>query len=98
MQSNDAIEFINKALKNKVKFISFNEFVDLEPLDKGGFGSITKSTWLKTNNYIVYKKLINAAAFKGNISNAFINELKIHLKLNYSNQIIRFLGISQGNL
>ncbi len=98
-QSNNTIEFINKVLKNKVKFIPFDELIDSEPLDEGGFGSITKATWLKTNNYVVYKKLINnVTAFKGNTLDAFINELKIHLLLNYSNQIIRFLGISQGNL
>ncbi|CAG8749077.1 3651_t:CDS:1, partial [Funneliformis mosseae] len=53
-------------------------------------------TWSKTNNYTVCKKLTKTSILKCNDElSAFIHELKIHLHLNYSNRIIRFLGISQ---
>ncbi|CAG8480839.1 15233_t:CDS:2 [Funneliformis mosseae] len=90
------IELINNKLNNKVKIIHFNELIELKPLDEGAFGSIIKATWSKTNNYIVCKKL-KTQMFKRDdeILSAFIYELKIHLHLNHSNRIIRFLGISQ---
>ena len=92
-------EFINDKLNNKVKVIPFDDLIDLKPLDKGGFGSILKATWSKTNDYIICKKLTNTSIFKcdNDKLRAFIYELKIHLHLNQSNRIIRFLGISQGN-
>ncbi|CAG8622133.1 10970_t:CDS:2, partial [Funneliformis mosseae] len=76
----------------------FNEkamLINSEQLDSGGFGSIIKAIWYKTNNYVVYKKLTDTLAFKCGKLNAFIYELKIHLHLNYSDRIVRFLGISQ---
>ena len=99
-QNNNATKWIKEALKNKtVNSISFNELKNPEPLDKGGFGHIMKVIWTKTNNYVVYKRLItNTKAVKHDILNAFIHELKIHLHLDYSDRIIRCLGISQGNL
>ncbi|CAG8487439.1 8731_t:CDS:2, partial [Funneliformis mosseae] len=90
-------ELINNKLNNKVKVIHFDELNDLKPIDEGGFGSIIKATWSKTNNYVACKKLINTSRFKCDDDklSAFIYELKIQLHLNYSNRIIRFLGISQ---
>src|SRR2546429_520828 len=95
----NATEWIVNALKyEKIKFIPCNELINTEPLYKGGFGHIMKATWIKTNNYVVYKRLTNTAAIKNDILNAFIHELKIHLHLScYGDRIVRCLGISQGN-
>ncbi len=82
----------------KVKSISFNQLENPEPLDKGGFGDIIKATWNKTGNHVVYKKLTNTKNIKGSILDAFVHELQIHLHLDYSERIIRCLGISQGKL
>src|SRR4051794_16965456 len=92
-------ELINK-LNNKVKVIHFDELIDLKLLDEGSFGSIIKAIWSKTNNYTVCKRLTNTSIFKCDDDklSAFIYELNIHLRLNYSNRIIRFLGISQGDI
>ena len=98
-QKIDAIKWIENALKSeKVKSISFNQLENPKPLDKGGFGDIIKATWIKTGNYVVYKKLTNTKNIKGSILDAFVHELQIHLHLDYSERIIRCLGISQGNL
>ncbi|CAG8599401.1 13266_t:CDS:2, partial [Funneliformis mosseae] len=51
-------------INEKVAFISFNEFTDLEQLDTGGFGSIVKATWLKTGECIVFKTLVNTNTFR----------------------------------
>jgi hypothetical protein len=97
--NDNATEWIKNALNNKeVDFIPFNELKKPELLNKGGFGFITKAVWNKTGNYVVYKKLTNTNAIKYDILDAFIHELKIHLRLDYSDRIIRCLGISQGNL
>ena len=98
-EDNNAIKWIKDALKNKtVNSIPFNQLKNSEPINKGGFGCIMKAIWTKTNNYVVYKKLTNTAAIKHDTLNAFIHELQIHLHLDYSDRIVRCLGISQGNL
>ena|SRR2546423_1162201 len=96
-QNNNATEWIKDALKHKkVKSISFNELKNSESINKGGFGCIMKAIWTKTNNYVVYKRLTNTIAVKYDVLDAFIHELQIHLHLDYSERIVRCLGISQG--
>ncbi|CAG8640582.1 3338_t:CDS:2, partial [Funneliformis mosseae] len=60
----------------------------------GGFGSIMKATWIKIGTYIIYKKLTNLQSIKGNILDAFIHELQIHLRVDCSDRIIRCFGIT----
>ena len=55
-----------------------------------------KAFWLKTNSCVVYKRLTNTTAVKHNVLDAFIHELQIHLHLDYSDRIVRCLGVSQG--
>lgn len=88
----DATEWVKRIIESKrVEFIPFNDLKNSKLLGKGGFGSITKADWTKKGNCVVYKKLINRAVLK--------NELEIYLHLsNYSDRIIRCLGVSQGNL
>ncbi|PKC13685.1 kinase-like protein [Rhizophagus irregularis] len=93
---NNATKWIKEALVNRiVNSISYKELKNPESLDKGGFGHIMKATWTKSNNYVVYKRLTNTIAVKHDILDAFIHELQIHLRLDYSDRIIRCLGISQ---
>ncbi|GES98788.1 kinase-like domain-containing protein [Rhizophagus clarus] len=92
----NAIEWIKNALNNKeVKFIPFNELMSSKLLSRGGFGFIMTATWTRTGNPVVYKRLTYPNSVKVDILNAFINELKIHLQLDYSDRIIRCFGISQ---
>ena len=82
-----------------VNSIPFKELKNPKLLNEGGFGCITKAIWTRTDNYVVYKKLIKTSAIKhSNLLKAFIHELQIHLRLDYSDRIIRCYGISQGNL
>jgi hypothetical protein len=98
-QNNNATEWIKNALENTtINYISSNELIKPESIGKGGFGCIMKAFWTKINNYVVYKKLTNTAAVKNDVLDAFIHELQIHLHLDYSDRIVRCLGISQGNL
>ncbi|PKC13679.1 kinase-like protein [Rhizophagus irregularis] len=93
-------EWVEDILKNaKVQFISFKDLKDPVSLGEGGFGRTIKAIWSRTGNYVVYKRLINTTAikYKYNTCEAFIHELKINLHLmpNYSDRIIRCLGISK---
>ncbi|CAG8557229.1 14642_t:CDS:2, partial [Funneliformis mosseae] len=91
-QKDNAIEWIENAIKNeKVKLILFNDLINSEELGSGGFGCIRKATWIKTRSCVVYKRLTNIEAIKGNILNAFIHELQIHLCLDSSDRIVRCL-------
>jgi serine/threonine protein kinase len=81
----------------KVKLIPLNEFVNVECIKQGGFREISKAIWTKKNYSVIRKKFTK----KNNIKHllvAFVHELKIHLQLDYSERIVRCLGISIGNL
>ncbi|GBC26197.2 kinase-like domain-containing protein [Rhizophagus irregularis DAOM 181602=DAOM 197198] len=94
-ESKNATEWIKNALKYKqVKFIPYDEFENIESINKGGFGHISRAIWTKIHDYVICKKLTNTTDIKHNLLDAFIHELKIHLQLDYSNRIIRCLGIS----
>ncbi|CAB4382212.1 unnamed protein product [Rhizophagus irregularis] len=94
-ESENATEWIKNAIKYKqVKYISYDELKCIEPIDKGGFGQISRAIWNRIHDYVICKKLTNTTDIKHNLLDAFIHELKIHLQLDYSNRIIRCLGIS----
>ncbi|CAG8459460.1 545_t:CDS:2 [Funneliformis mosseae] len=54
-----------------------------------------KATWITTGTCIVYKKLTNIQSIKGSILDAFIHELKIHLRFDFCDRIVRCFGISK---
>ncbi|GBB91008.1 hypothetical protein RclHR1_01810011 [Rhizophagus clarus] len=84
-------KWIKSALKNDdLKYIPIGNLLNIQSLGTGRFGSVMRATWTKTKDYVVCKKIIKTR----NKENAFTDELKIHLKLNYSDRIIRCLGIS----
>ncbi|CAB5179834.1 unnamed protein product [Rhizophagus irregularis] len=94
-ESLSANKWIENALKcEKVKFISYKELKNVEPLDAGKFGEISKAIWTKTNSYVVCKKLFNSTYIKNDKLDAFTHELKMHMQLDYSERIIRCFGIS----
>jgi serine/threonine protein kinase len=99
-ESKNATEWIENALKyyKQFNFITYDELENREFVNEGGFGHITKAIWTKTNDYVICKKLTNTTNIKHGLLKAFIHELKIHLRLDYSDRIVRCLGISIGNL
>ncbi|GBC08805.1 hypothetical protein RclHR1_00840006 [Rhizophagus clarus] len=94
----NATEWVKNILKNnEVMFIPFDDLKNSKLLSGGAFGSIMKAFWSKSNNFVVYKRLINTAKY--NALDVFIHELKIHLHLtHFSDRIIKCLGISQDDL
>ncbi|EXX66778.1 Bck1p [Rhizophagus irregularis DAOM 197198w] len=95
-ESENATEWIETALKyNQVKYISYDELENVEPFfGTGAFGHISRAIWTKIHDYVICKKLSNTADIKHTLLDAFIHELKIHLQLDYSNRIVRCLGIT----
>ncbi|CAB5204560.1 unnamed protein product [Rhizophagus irregularis] len=78
----------------KVKLIPYNELENVESFKQGGFGQISKAIWNKLNDNVICKKLTKATNIKHDLLDEFIHELKIHLRLDYSERIVRCLGIS----
>ncbi|CAG8508376.1 1127_t:CDS:2 [Acaulospora morrowiae] len=93
--TDDAREWLTNAIKNgHVKFIPYAHLkVDVPSFESGHFGSITKATWKGED--VVFKRLRNTTEIKGNSLKAFIHELKIHMRMEYRDRIVRCLGISQ---
>ncbi|CAG8445248.1 7376_t:CDS:2 [Acaulospora colombiana] len=92
----DASEWLTNAVeKGHVKFISYEHLkVDNNlPIESGYFGSITKAVW--KGEHVVLKRLRNIAEIRGNTLKAFTHELKIHMRMEYRDRIVRCLGISQ---
>ncbi|PKY46521.1 kinase-like protein, partial [Rhizophagus irregularis] len=74
--------------EKKFKWIPYNQFENIEYLDKGGFGTIYKAIWLKDNeNKEVILKCNNN--LNENL-NEFLNEWKYHESCLNSDNIIYF--------
>ncbi|CAG8626654.1 7870_t:CDS:2, partial [Racocetra fulgida] len=78
-----------------VDIIDFNQFTDQKSIGVGGFGSVEKALWRRTNKYIALKKIKNISAINYNEHKAFIHELKIHFRLNLIDRIVRMFGVTQ---
>ena len=59
-------------------WIPYNEFKDIEYLDKGGFSIIYKAIWLDNNEAVVLKSINNFNNSSKNL-NEFLNEVKIFI-------------------
>ncbi|CAG8477786.1 306_t:CDS:2 [Cetraspora pellucida] len=77
--------------------IPWEEIQFKEEIGKGNFGTVNKGYWTKTHEYVACKKITNTKDINDKQSTAFMNELKMHVKLNLCNNIIRFLGVTKDN-
>ena len=66
-----------KGSLKQLKWIPYNEFKDIEYLDKGGFSIIYKAIWLDNNKTVVLKSINNFNNSSKNL-NKFLNEVKIY--------------------
>ncbi|CAB4388044.1 unnamed protein product [Rhizophagus irregularis] len=94
MNKNLGAELINLIIEQKlVKLIDRSELTDIEKIDAGHFGIISRAIWKKTNNYVVCKKLNNNESISNKPIEAFLHELKMVRRLDFCQRIIRILGI-----
>ncbi|PKK63478.1 kinase-like protein [Rhizophagus irregularis] len=71
------VKGVKEVLKNPFKKVEKGKLKNVEPLDAGKFGEISKAIWTKTNNYVVLKELYVALyANGGNLQNYLKNNFK----------------------
>ncbi|EXX63988.1 hypothetical protein GLOIN_2v582245 [Rhizophagus irregularis DAOM 181602=DAOM 197198] len=83
-----------------VKFHAYDEFSDIEVIERGSLGAVYKATWNDHGMIVALKsKFIKK---EGNsktdtqLLDKFINDMKLHKKVDYHPNILQFYGISQG--
>jgi serine/threonine protein kinase len=76
-----------------IKCIEWNELSELSKVGSGHFGSVSKAYWSKFNDFVVIKKLYNSNIIQ---EDAFQQEIKMQNKAHACENIIRFIGITQG--
>ena len=80
--------------KGTINDIRWSELTDISNIGSGNFGSVYKAHWSKTKNYVVVKKLLlNSLHIQGD---EITNEIKMQSKAQTCDNVIRFLGITQG--
>ena len=90
------LSWIKSAIKNKkIKYIEWNELTNISEVGSGHFGSVSKARRSKTNDFVVLKKLNNSNSIQ---EDAFKHEIKILIRAYTCENIIRFIGITQGML
>jgi hypothetical protein len=90
-------ELINFIIDNQlVKFISMDELSTMINIDGGHFGTISKTIWKKTNDFVICKRLKSIQSIGHKQTEAFLHELDMHRRLDFCSRIIRILGISFG--
>ncbi|CAB4381439.1 unnamed protein product [Rhizophagus irregularis] len=82
-----------------VKFHAYDEFSDIEVIERGSLGAVYKATWNDHGMIVALKsKFIKK---EGNsktdtqLLDKFINDMKLHKKVDYHPNILQFYGISQ---
>ncbi|CAG8542939.1 6803_t:CDS:2, partial [Racocetra persica] len=88
-------EYLENEIREKSKFIEWDELSNISKLSEGCFGLIFKAVWIKTHNNVVCKALINLQDINGRYYTAFIHELTIHSRADRCENIVRFLGVSK---
>ncbi|CAG8837496.1 26088_t:CDS:2, partial [Gigaspora margarita] len=78
-----------------VDLIDIDQFANRQYIGGGGFSSIEKALWRRTNRHVILKRIKNIAAINHKERKAFIHELKIHSQLDCIDRIVRMLGVTQ---
>ncbi|CAB5208993.1 unnamed protein product [Rhizophagus irregularis] len=101
-QTNNPIEkewinWLNEAIKNDhIKYYEYEQFDKIKLIGSGAFSDVYRAKWKHTEKVFALKAFKN----KGQQNIAFkeiINELKLQRKVDFHENIIRFLGISIWN-
>ena len=74
--------------------MEWDELTDKSKVGSGHFGSVFKAYWSQINNYVVCKKLNNIDDIQ--IWDALQHEIQVQSRAHVCENIIRFLGITQG--
>ncbi|CAB5380706.1 unnamed protein product [Rhizophagus irregularis] len=90
--ANEWINWIEEAIvKEHLKYYETNQFSEIEQIGAGGFGNVYRAKW-KIFEHLALKSFINPDS---NTVKEIVREIKLQRDVDYSNNIIRFHGISK---
>ncbi|CAB4403916.1 unnamed protein product [Rhizophagus irregularis] len=93
--TNERIDWIEKAIEEEyLQYYDYKQFSDIRQVGTGGFGTVFRANLKNSGQQFALKsfKLNNTS------KEEIINELKILLKVDFHNNIIRFFGITKSEL
>ena len=76
--------------------MEWNELIYESEVGSGHFGYVFKAYWSQINNHVVCKKLTNMGDIQGQFWDALQHEIQMQSRAHVCENIIRFLGITQG--
>ncbi|KAF0533316.1 kinase-like protein [Gigaspora margarita] len=82
-------------IRQKSKFIEWDELSNISKLDEGYFGFVCKAYWTKTHSNVICKTLINLKDINSQYYSAFIHELTMQTRADLCENVVRFLGVSK---
>ncbi|EXX58764.1 Tpk1p [Rhizophagus irregularis DAOM 197198w] len=78
-------------ISDALEWIPYDRLDNIEYIAKGGFAKVYKAYWSSKSRFIALKILNNSK----NITLEFMNEIMLHYKVDVSDKIIKFYGITQ---
>ncbi|GBB84972.1 hypothetical protein RclHR1_11570001 [Rhizophagus clarus] len=86
------VEWIEEAIeKEYLRYYEFNQFSSIQHIGSGDFAKVYRANW-KNFEHLAIKSFIG---LNGITAKEIVHEIKIQQKVGYSNNVIRFLGITK---
>jgi len=76
--------------------VEWDELIHKSEIGSGHFASVFKAYWSQINSYVVCKKLTNMDDIQNQFWDALQHEIQMQIRAHACENIIRFLGITQG--
>ncbi|CAG8724581.1 2399_t:CDS:2, partial [Dentiscutata erythropus] len=86
-------EWFNAAVSGEE--FRYDDLKELVHIGRGAFGEVYSANCVSFKTTVAVKKVFQSYLEKQDVFDAFIKELKLHIKLGDNNRIIDFLGISK---
>ncbi|GES72649.1 kinase-like domain-containing protein [Rhizophagus clarus] len=74
-----------------MKYYEYSDFKIIERIGNGSFGSVSRANWKDTEIVLALKSFNNQASTLKEV----VNELKLHIDVNFHENIIKFCGITK---
>ncbi|EXX67475.1 uncharacterized protein OCT59_020687 [Rhizophagus irregularis] len=87
------INWLDEAInKEHIKYYKYDQFNNVKIIGSGGFGKVFRANWKNTGNILALKEFKYNTAVK-----EIINEIYLQRKVDFHENIVRFLGITYEN-
>ncbi|CAB4399422.1 unnamed protein product [Rhizophagus irregularis] len=87
------INWLDEAInKEHIKYYKYDQFNNVKIIGSGGFGKVFRANWRNTGNILALKEFKYNTAVK-----EIINEIYLQRKVDFHENIVRFLGITYEN-